>query len=853
MSGPFGSTAWMANLASGFYDHTIDQSCRFEAGDNPYLSKTYGSAGSSVDVWTVSWWMKLTNGSAKMRVIFGGGGTFSGGSNTATFISLGGSGVIPSVILQQYNSGTRVNVMATPLLRDESAWYHCVVRFDSTQSTDTNRVRIYINGVESPAYTRYDGSTVLYPNQNVDSTIGGATEHYIAKAYGTANSDGCFYLADFNYCDGQSLAPSSFGEFKNDIWIAKDTSGLTFGDNGFRMQFETSGTLGNDTSGNNNDYASSGLAATDQVPDSPTNNFATINPLSNPPTITSGNTFSEGNLKLAFSTAAGTFPSVLGTIPMVTGKWYWEISYDYASQINAGFGVYNQTTSLTTDYGAAQGGLDDAGLALFKTSTILKLFLDTKTTIHSSSFADPIIIGVMFDADNGKLYLKFANAELAGQTISNGTTIFDTFTTGKLYMPAIYHGDGGSGTKTGTIYANFGQDSSFSGSQTAQGNADANGKGDFYYAPPSGFLALCTANLPDPVATIDPNEGGSPQDYFNTVLYTGNAGTQNITGVGFQPDWVWLKPRSYADNNVVFDSVRGVNQTLYVNTDGAESDRTGNDSLTAFGSDGFSIGDWNNINTNSGTLVSWNWKAGTSFSNDASSTSVGTIDSTGSVSADTGFSIISYTGTGSNATVAHGLNSAPDVVLVKGRSNNPRFWTYWGTQFDANTTYIYLNTNDDEDTGGATVTNSAYPTSTVFSIGTSTFVNGSSETYIAYCFHEVDGYSKFGTYTGNDNASGPFVYTGFRPAFVMIKDKTVAGNWVMYDNKRDPYNFAYKAIFANTSGAEQTNTALGNIDFLSNGFKLRDNSNDSHAGQVSGATPIYMAFAEQPFKYANAR
>ena len=847
MSGPFGSTAWMANPASGFYDFEISNSLRFNDDDSAYLNFTPSTAGNR-RTFTVSCWIKhsgVDNGASALPIVWGSTGTVS-----ALAIAMS-SNRVHSILF--YNGGQ--NNQTTALFRDSSAWYHFVLACDTTQSTATNRTKLYVNGV---AVTAWESAN--YPNQNTDGGINAAGESNIGKQIGQSRYfDG--YMAEVNQIDGLALGPDSFGEFKNDIWIPKDTSGLTFGDQGYRLQFKQTGTgtassttIGADTSGNDNHWTSNNLVASDVMPDSPTNNFATINPLSNPSTVTSGNTFSEGNLKLAFSTAAGTFPGVLGTFPMVTGKWYWEFSYDYASQINAGFGVYNQTTGLTTDYGAAQGGLDDAGLALFKTSTILTLFLDTKNTVHSSSFADPIIIGVMFDADNGKLYLKFANAELTGQTISNGTTIFDTFTTGKLYMPAIYHGDGGSGTKTGTIYANFGQDSSFSGSQTAQGNADENGIGDFYYAPPSGFKTLCTSNLPDPVEAIDPAQGGSPQDYFNTVLWTGNdADDRSISGVGFQPDWVWLKARNHTYNHYVLDSVRGDDAILFPNLDSNAEDTTDDTGFDSFDSDGFTISQVNGweINDNGKTYVAWNWKAGGS----GVSNTDGSITSTVSANADTGFSIVSYTGTGSDgSTVGHGLSSAPELAIIKGRDAGYP-WMVMGyptnTSFPNDGSFLTLSTTDAM--GNGTGSEISLGSSTMTFVDAGGNICESSRDYIAYCFHSVDGYSKFGTYTGNDNADGPFVYTGFRPAFVMIKDTTVAGNWVMYDSARDPDNFAYRSIFANTNGAESTNTSLGKIDFYSNGFKLRDNSNNSHAGQVDGATPIYMAFAEQPFKYSNAR
>ena len=737
-----------------------------------------------------------------------------------------------------YASSYQIRLVASRIFRDVSAWYHFVVRWDTTQSTTADRIRVYANGVQ----ITFDTYTT-FPSQNFDSQIGNNTAHHIASGNVDRNNALNGYFSEYIMLDGQSLGPDSLGETKNDIWIPKDTSGLTYDNASFKLDFADSSAMGNDVSGLNTDWTASNFAAHDQVSDSPTNNFATINSLSNPSTVTSGNTFSEGNLKLAFSTAAGTFPSVLGTFPMVTGKWYWEFSYDYDSNINAGFGVYNQTTGLTTDYGASQSGLDDAGFAIFRTSVIQKAYLNTLTTVHSSSFADPIIIGVMFDADNGKLYIKFANAELAGQTISNGTTIFDTFTTGKLYMPAIYHGDGGSGTKTGTIYANFGQDSSFSGSQTAQGNTDANGKGDFYYAPPSGYLALCTANLPDPVKTIDPAQGGSPQDYFNSTLYTGTGSLLAVT-TGFQPDWTWIKSRNATDQHVVQDSVRG-NFVLYPDSTQTEG-ATGGGWVTET-STGFTADANGPINTSGDTYVAWNWKAGTAFSNDASATGVGSIDSSGSVNTDVGFSIISYTST--TGTVAHGLGVAPNVIIIKPRNNTDQ-WTVGHDSLATSDAWNYgipLNTTAAKQTNSGFWNNTA-PTSSVFSTGSW----NNSYNIIAYCFASVDGYSKFGSYEGNSNADGPFVYTGFRPAWLLIKKINSTDDWAIHDSKRVDYGTNSNPIDdylkPNTNGSEFDDGA--SVDFLSNGFKWRINSGMRNN---SGDTYIYMAFAEQPFKYANAR
>ena len=330
----------------------------------------------------------------------------------------------------------------------------------------------------------------------------------------------------------------------------------------------------------------------------------------------------------------------------------------------------------------------------------------------------------------------------------------------------------------------------------------------------------------------------NPGEFFNTVLYTGNGGTKSITGVGFQSDWVWVKERGGANSHMLADSVRGATKILFSNLTNAED--TDANSITAFGSDGFSVGSSGNVNANNDTYVGWNWKAGTSFTNDASSTGVGSIDSAGSVSTDAGFSIISWTGTGSNGTIAHGVGSVPKMIIIRDRSN-VRNWQVYHVGY-GNSGSGQLNLNAAFSADG--MFQSTNPTSTVFSVGTSVNANASSANIIAYCFADVKGYSKFGSYTGNGNADGPFVYLGFRPAFVLWKRTQDSGyDWDIYDTARDIHNVAFKELLANGNGAESDGTTLS-LDILSNGFKLRTNNNN---GNASGKTYIYMAFAENPF------
>jgi hypothetical protein len=329
-----------------------------------------------------------------------------------------------------------------------------------------------------------------------------------------------------------------------------------------------------------------------------------------------------------------------------------------------------------------------------------------------------------------------------------------------------------------------------------------------------------------------------PSDYFNTKLYTGTGSSQSITGVGFQPDWVWIKNRSGTDWHILTDAVRGATKELYSNATNAED--TNVNQLTSFDSDGFSIGGASETGRSSNNFASWNWKAGTSFTNDASATGIGSIDSAGSASDVSGFSIVSFTGTGSNGTIKHGLSTAPSMVIIK-RTDSANDWRVGSDGLTNWTKHINLNTTAAQ-SDLAVAFNSTAPTSSVFSVGTSPSTNASGGTFIAYCFASINGYSKIGgSYTGNGNADGTFVYTGFKPAFVIFKVTSTTASWVMNDNKRNTSNVVDKFLIPNLSNAEST---LSTVDFLSNGFKLR--TTDSSWNQ-SGASYIYMAFAENPF------
>jgi len=323
-----------------------------------------------------------------------------------------------------------------------------------------------------------------------------------------------------------------------------------------------------------------------------------------------------------------------------------------------------------------------------------------------------------------------------------------------------------------------------------------------------------------------------PSDYFNTVLYTGNGSTQSITGVGFQPDWVWIKYRNTTENNETYDAVRGVTKAIF--TDSTSAEVTQSAGLTSFNSDGFTLGNRTNVNDNSGSFVSWNWLG----ANGTASNTDGSITSTVSANTTSGFSIVKWSGSGANATIGHSLNSTPKMVITKSLGSSA--WAVYNENL-GNTKVLFLDTTAGESANVAYWNNTS-PTSTVFSVGTDSAVNHSGNDMIAYCFAEKKGFSKFGSYTGNgDTNNAPFIYTGFKPAMIIVKN-TTGNNWGIFDNKRSPNNVVTDLLLPNSNAANDGNTNP-RIDMLSNGFKPRTNDGLENPS----AEVIYMAFAESPF------
>ena len=524
-----------------------------------------------------------------------------------------------------------------------------------------------------------------------------------------------------------------------------------------------------------------------------------MNPLSSP---TATATLSEGNLKASASSIVNSY----ATIGMSSGKWYWEAYCEDVGGAMLGIGNDPSATGDTGNYKYYVNGnkYDPSG-----------------ASSYGASYTTGDIIAFTYDADIGTLTAYKNN-------VSQGTMFSSLSGT---YFP-FFRSAGG----TPDIVYNFGQDSSFAGNKTAQGNADGNGYGDFYYTPPSGFLALCTQNLPDPTVI--------PSEHFNTVLYTGTGSARDID-LGISSDFTWIKSRSATGSHALFDQLRKGSTYHSLTSNDTSAENTSNPWVDGVGTQLSLTGA--GYNTNGVNYISWNWKAnGSGVSN-----TDGTITSTVSANVDAGFSIVSYTGnSGNGATVGHGLTQAPEMIITKRRETAGGAWGVYSKPVGNN---FRLRLND------TTAKESTFdywfdtdPTSSVFYLGNHADANYANEDTIAYCFHSVDGFSKVGSYTGNGSTDGTFVYTGFRPAYVMTKRSDSSEHWVIQDTERSIYNPIDDRLLPNSSGAEAVDWESGSadVDFLSNGFKMRTSYTPHNA---SGGTYIYIAFAEHPFKYTNAR
>jgi hypothetical protein len=701
----------------------------------------------------------------------------------------------------EYTTGFVWQVKTSQVFRDTSSWYHIVVSVDTTQATASNRVKIYVNGTQVTAF-----GTATYPSQNADTEFNNTVGHAIGRNDQGASNYFSGYLADIYFIDGQALTPSSFTETDATtgqlIPLAYTGS---YGTNGFHLEFSdnsgtTSTTLGKDSAGSNNwtpnNFSVSSGAGNDSLVDVPVNGDQTDTGVGGEVRgnycvlnpLDKSSVATLSNGNLDVSTSA-THGLAVASIMVSSGKYYAEY---VATTLNAGnglVGVCNPLASRTSYLGGTTGGVG-YGFGGDK-------WVDGSNTGGLTSATTGDVIGIALDKDNNEVKFYKNNTLILTQTGLNSS---------QPYTFAMGHS-----SNAGTF--NFGQRA-------------------FAYTAPSGFKALNTANLPAPLVT-------KPSTVMDVVLYTGTGSALTPTStLGFNPDLVWIKSRSAATDHALYDSVRGVEKRLESNNTDAEV--TSDGGVTAFNSAGFSVGTLAQVNTSSATYAAWTWDAGTTT--DTNNTA-GSITSSVRANATAGFSVVSVPGyTYPTKTAGHGLGVEPHFIITKSRGvSNP--WIIYHKSAGANTYFQF-------DTGaGYTGVSGVWSgvSSTVFPLNSG--VNQQTD-IIAYCFAPVVGYSSFGTYVANNSADGPFVYLGFRPKFVMVKCYDSTSGWGIYDSARGSYNTIGDTLLADSANQEN-NPDYGNIDFLSNGFKIRSGS-----GYYINNTPddfIYCAWAESPFNYARAR
>jgi len=781
--------------ANGPSGYNLTRSLRFRSSASAYLNRTPATATNRT-TWTWSGWVKLSvNGN--INSIFTTRYVASGPSATGIRFLSGNT-----LDVFQYTSGSLDwQVTYTPVYRDPSAWYHFVIAVDTTQATSTNRVKFYVNGVQVTATT-----TGSYPTQNSNTYVNSTNNHAIGTLmYGDGpitpiqGLDG--YTAEVNFVDGQALTPSSFGSTNatTGVWQPAKYTG-TYGTNGFYLPFTDNSALttasnaglGKDFSGNANYWITNNISITAG---------ATYDSMTDVPTLTSATAanFAVWNPNYKDTTANTTSTSnanlttngqfAFSSIGVTTDKFYFELTIGSAN--NQFVGV------CASPY---------AGANLRAYNKDGTYYTGSGWISYGATYTTSDVIGVALDMTNQTIEF-FKNNTSQGQKTSIGLS-------GQTIFPMIYV------ESSGGITVNFGQR-------------------PFSYTPPSGFVALNTYNLP---ASTVPNGAV----YMAATLYTGTGASLTVANTvgsaSFQPDWVWIKSRSAATDHKLTDVVRGVTKALATNQTVAET--TDTQGLTAFGSTGFTVGTNTDYNNLSATYVAWQWKGGgTAVSNTS-----GSITSSVSANTTSGCSVVGYTGTGANATVGHGLGVAPSMIIVKTRSVAANDWRVYHASLGA-TKYINLN----EALAAAVYAlnwNNTEPTSSVFTIGTNSAVNTSAGTYVAYCFAAIKGFSAFGSYTGNGSADGPFVYTGFRPRWIMLKNSSEAYDWYVFDTSRNTYNLTNISLYPDLNIAEGT-SSVSVLDVLSNGFKMRGASGGTNP--VSTSTMIYAAFAENPFQNSLAR
>lgn len=687
------------------------------------------------------------------------------------------------------------DLLTTAILRDCSGWYHIVVATDTSQATASDRVNIYINGLK---ITDYDTETYMDQNEVTDflelapHTLG-------ANESDTEEFDG--YMAEFVLIDGTQYNASDFGENQQGIWIPKEVSGLEFGTTGTWLDFENSADLGNDNSENANDWTETNFGEDHQVTDTPEDNYATLD-WNNKRSLAA---LRESGLRPISGVASWYLTG--STFLLKTGKWYWEMDIGSSNNVDTGVVAMDHHSGdlIKINYYTGQPAFGYSimarrGAAPPRFSISNNAVLTDDVNLPEPASND--ILQVAYDAETGEIWFGVNNTwgdwgSGVGDP-ANGINPAYTVPDVELYdmVPAA-----GAYINNDSM-VNFGQRT-------------------FAYTPPTGFSAVSTSNLAEP-DFIEPTSEQS-----NVIIYEGTGAENSLTGVGFQPDLVWIKNRDAGDSHMIFDSVRGVN--LFWESDSPDIEGDDAQSLKSFDPSGFTVGTNVAVNTNNEKYVAFCLKKGAEY----------------------GFDIQTYEGTGVAHAESHDLGAVPELMIVKNRdfARGGRVYHHYAlTKADPETDFAYLDTYaafaDD-----VSVWNDTAPTSTHFTVGTSNGTNRNNDNLVAYLWRSIPGYSKAFVYKGNGNINGPYVYCGFKPRWVLIKCRSSNGSWWLIDTERSKHNPIAQLSQAEEPDDELTGS-LYYINAFSNGLKITNTTGGTNG---NGQFVVGIAFAEQSFKYNNAR
>ena len=776
----------------------IKRSLRFNHDDSPYLSFTPSTTGNQ-KIWTFSAWIKRTEVTDDRHYIYS-----ANDGNSGYFALYFDNDNIKTY----FDPGNNYGTVNDREYRDVTAWMHIVHQVDATNTVQ----RIWINGVEETLSSSRNPGNNNYPmNESGKSIVIGR------HSWGTSYYSN-WYLAEVNHVDGQLISPTDFGftDPVTNIWMPKRYEG-TYGTNGFYLDFSdnsSTAALGIDKSPNGNDFTVNNFSVgawpdNDSVIDTPTNNFNTFNDNDRNSNVPLAN----GGLETAATATGGHYPAFT-TMPVKSGKWYleWKLLTN-DSCLPSIMEAEHDNTSYNTDstVGNNTSTVNKRGYG-FQTGNGNKKS-ESGNESYGSAISSSDTAQCAFDADTGKIYWGKNNTWFdSGNPETGANPAFSGIDMSKEYLFA-WHVYGNNNN----VSVNFG----------SQG---------FTYTPPAGFKALCQQNLP---LTQSPSVISRPQRHFEAITYSGNGSARSITGLEFKPDFVWIKERTArtTSGNRLFDSIRGAGNVLLSDSTSAELDRS--TELTSFDTNGFSLGDATTVNENGSTVVAWCWKAGgTAVTNND-----GSIASSVSANQEAGFSIVVYTGNGTaggGGTIGHGLGKTPEIMFVKNRADASN-WSVNGNAggrliYGTNKLQLHVSSALVSDTNEVTAANA-----TTFTVTTSGATNGQNDSHVAYCWVSVPGFSKFGKYTGNGSSNGQYIHLGFRPACIIIKNTTTATSWVIYDNKRSPFNEVDEVLYP--SGTGQRATGDNEVDFLANGFKYRAAANKVNSGNK---IYIYMAWAEHP-------